>query len=271
MAETGPVRCVVCDAEAKYRCPGCDRRTCCLACVKKHKELFGCSGLKAIPSAPEAVETGGKYNEKLFVKDYNFLEAINTQISKLEEEKVEKRSGKAADTRDPVKLALFKKIQKASKLAELRMLPTGFSRSKQNRTHFIETAETAENTENETEIPVAKSSRMARIAWTIDFLDLDTCKVIETLFDIPDDTKLEDLLRRINCNKSVKAVYLRNETRLGRPTEKKREIGKEKWNRTIAQILIGGRCFEYPQFEISYESENENGKEDEKDVNKEIN
>ena len=114
-----------------------------------------------------------------------------------------------------------------SKLAELRMLPTGFSRSKQNRTHFIETAETAENTENETEAPVAKSSRIARIAWTVDFLDLDTCKVIETFFDIPDDTKLEDLLRRISCNKCVKAVYLRNETRLGIPTEKRREIGKE--------------------------------------------
>lgn len=263
MDETEAVRCVVCEAEAKYRCPGCDRRTCCLACVKKHKEQFGCSGLKSIPSAPEAVETGEKYNEELFVKDYNFLEAINTQISKLEEEKSDKRSGKVADMKDPVKLALFKKIQKVSKLAELRMLPTGFSRSKQNRTHFIETVE-RETADNETEAPVAKSSRIARIAWTIDFLDLDTCKVIKTLFDIPDDVKLEDLLRRISCNKSVKAVYLRNETRLGRPTEKRREIKKEEWNKTIAQIFIGGRCFEYPQFEIIYESGNENEKEDEK-------
>ncbi|KAI9228241.1 MAG: hypothetical protein DHS80DRAFT_1318, partial [Piptocephalis tieghemiana] len=37
--------CEVCkDQEAKYTCPGCGVRTCCLACSKAHKEQNGCSG-----------------------------------------------------------------------------------------------------------------------------------------------------------------------------------------------------------------------------------
>ena len=37
--------CEVCgDQPSKYRCPGCDKRTCSLPCSRKHKEDSGCSG-----------------------------------------------------------------------------------------------------------------------------------------------------------------------------------------------------------------------------------
>lgn len=250
------MNCCVCESEVdvKYRCPGCDRRTCRLECVKKHKEQFGCSGLKGkvIPCVPESGVPGEKYSEELFVKDYGFLESINDQISKLESE----NPGKKNEPRDKLateKLAHFKKIQKVAKLAELRMLPTGFSRSKVNRTHFIERDSGEETTTSEA--PERKSSRMARIAWTLDFVDYDSCKLLETVFDIPDDTKLEILLAE-TLRKPVQAVYLRNETRNGKEaTEKWRAIGKEEWRKTVAQILTGGRCFEYPQFGICFDSE----------------
>ena len=247
------IQCCVCESgvEVKYRCPGCDRRTCCLECVKKHKEQFGCTGVKRIPSAPVACETGEKYNEELFGKDYSFLEAINAQIGKFESEAPQKETGERGGGRDSGRLAHFKKIQKVSKLAELRMLPAGFSRCKLNRTHFIEQKQEAENCP--ANVPEKKSSRLARIAWTIDFIEYGTCKTIETVFDIPDDTKLGVLLGE-TLRKPIQSVHLKNETRLGKEIGGKwREIGKEELTRTIAQILVGGRCFEYPQFGICFE------------------
>lgn len=46
-APAAPARpmCEVCgDQPSKYRCPGCDKRTCSLPCSRKHKEDSGCSG-----------------------------------------------------------------------------------------------------------------------------------------------------------------------------------------------------------------------------------
>ena len=115
----------------------------------------------------------------------------------------------------------------------------------------METPETPETLEK----PEKKTSRRARIAWTLDFLNHDTCKLIETIFDIPDDTKFETILNATFPNPRIQTIYLRNETRLGlsKETGKRREIRRDEWSKTIAQILVGGRCFEYPQFEICYE------------------
>lgn len=38
--------CEGCGAESKYRCPRCDWRSCGVACVRRHKEETGCSGLR---------------------------------------------------------------------------------------------------------------------------------------------------------------------------------------------------------------------------------
>jgi hypothetical protein len=44
---TGKVgACEGCGAESKYRCPRCDWRSCGIACVRRHKEETGCSGLR---------------------------------------------------------------------------------------------------------------------------------------------------------------------------------------------------------------------------------
>ena len=45
--DTCPKRslCEVCsEAPHKYTCPGCERKTCSLPCIKKHKEQSGCNG-----------------------------------------------------------------------------------------------------------------------------------------------------------------------------------------------------------------------------------
>lgn len=243
------LKCVICEAEFKYKCPGCERRTCSLICVKLHKEKFDCNGLLRIPSAPESVPKGSKYNEELFVKDYNFLESLNNQITKLESSNPEK-SRAPETTRDPEKIKLFKKIQKVSKLSELRMLPEGFTRSKRNRSHLIDQSTKKDEYDNKDE-PECKSSRISKISWTIDFIHHPTCKELVTLYDIPDDTPLKTLLTSSTFKtKPIRNIYLKNESRSGKG-EKWREIVEI--NKTIGQILVGGRCFEYPQFGICFE------------------
>ena len=36
--------CQACGKPSKYRCPACDVRSCCLACVRAHKKASGCTG-----------------------------------------------------------------------------------------------------------------------------------------------------------------------------------------------------------------------------------
>ena len=39
------MNCQVCKIEtSKYTCPACGMKTCCLRCVKSHKDQFSCSG-----------------------------------------------------------------------------------------------------------------------------------------------------------------------------------------------------------------------------------
>jgi len=41
--------CIICQtATSKYRCPGCERRTCSLDCSRTHKELFRCDGQRKV-------------------------------------------------------------------------------------------------------------------------------------------------------------------------------------------------------------------------------
>jgi len=55
MAETSGVvnpkvtTCHSCSSEAKYRCPACSILSCSVACVKSHKEINNCNGIKAEP------------------------------------------------------------------------------------------------------------------------------------------------------------------------------------------------------------------------------
>jgi hypothetical protein len=63
--------CSICGrSEPKYRCPGCDRRTCSLQCVRDHKERWNCNGTrnktKFIPLT--------KFTDEDLLSDYRFLE-----------------------------------------------------------------------------------------------------------------------------------------------------------------------------------------------------
>uniref|UniRef100_A0A3Q4N289 Box C/D snoRNA protein 1-like n=1 Tax=Neolamprologus brichardi TaxID=32507 RepID=A0A3Q4N289_NEOBR len=56
--------------EAKYRCPACLTHSCSLPCVKKHKEVSGCSGVRN----KTAFVTLSQFDEMALLSDYRFLE-----------------------------------------------------------------------------------------------------------------------------------------------------------------------------------------------------
>ena len=222
-----------------------------MKCVKEHKIEYDCDGLKGIPTAPVAGDGAEKYTEALFMKDYNFLENVSTYAGALEREREREQTTmnkmeQVSESRKK-KILEFKRIQKVGKLAELRLLPCEFSRSRKNRTHLV-MAESKESErddvpDDEDMIPEQKSSRKGKISWTVDFVDHDTDTLIETKFDIDDSTPLRDLIPA-----NVKTVYLKNETRV-KGTGKWKEVEGE---RTLAQVLVGARVFEYPILALIY-------------------
>lgn len=241
--------CEIClEKESKYCCPSCERRTCSLACVREHKVKFDCEGLKGRPTAPEASHGPEKYSQDLFMKDYAFLEGVSTYTGQLEhnEPKID-----AGDVRKE-KTAEFKKIQKVAKMMELRMLPSEFSRSKKNRTHLIvkdvnsivhlDDKTSTSVIEQQTEMPEIKTSRMAKISWTLDLVHYDNGKLIETKFGIEDDLLLSEIIPE-----TATKLFLRNETKM-KGADKWREVSSDaSWRqKRLGQVLVGARCFEYP-------------------------
>lgn len=71
--------CCVCKSfEIKYRCPGCQLRTCGLDCVKKHKRNFSCNGKRdRVPFVKR-----GDFNDKIFIDDYFLLEETEQVIER---------------------------------------------------------------------------------------------------------------------------------------------------------------------------------------------
>lgn len=92
--------CEVCgDSEFKYKCPRCLKKSCSLACSKKHKVIDDCSGVAHDPSvyvSSEALknEDDKKHEMNVVVqRDYNFL----TQMKRAVE--LQKRDGKQKNKR----------------------------------------------------------------------------------------------------------------------------------------------------------------------------
>ncbi|QLQ80982.1 hypothetical protein HG537_0E03370 [Torulaspora globosa] len=92
--------CEVCgDSEFKYKCPRCLKKSCSLACSKKHKVNDDCSGIAHDPSVYVSSETlknedDEKHEMNVVVqRDYNFL----TQMKRTVE--LQKRDGKSKNKR----------------------------------------------------------------------------------------------------------------------------------------------------------------------------
>ncbi|OII77443.1 hypothetical protein cand_009340 [Cryptosporidium andersoni] len=65
--------CHNCTNNAKYTCPACLIRSCCLSCVEAHKKLSGCNGDR-IKTLTSKLIPRSQYNEDELWTDFKFLE-----------------------------------------------------------------------------------------------------------------------------------------------------------------------------------------------------
>uniref|UniRef100_A0A8B9FS69 Box C/D snoRNA protein 1 n=1 Tax=Amazona collaria TaxID=241587 RepID=A0A8B9FS69_9PSIT len=119
-------RCETCSQEeAKYRCPRCMKYSCSLLCVKKHKLALSCNGVRD----KTAFVSVNDFTDLNLLSDYRFLEDV----------------GRAADAaarhltvhNPTAKKLLYGLRNKARKCdIDLRTLPVGFTKRRENSTTF---------------------------------------------------------------------------------------------------------------------------------------
>jgi len=127
--------CELCGEESKYKCPGCATPTCSIRCIKQHKTLSGCSGvrrkLKYVPL--------DKFTELNLLQDFRILESATAQVDKCRRDKLKRHTNQGTDVfcapRMPKSL---KKLQfEASRFGtRIRYLPPHFHRRKNNSSCF---------------------------------------------------------------------------------------------------------------------------------------
>ncbi|XP_043254229.1 box C/D snoRNA protein 1 [Colletes gigas] len=119
--------CEVCGAgKAKYTCPKCEVRTCCLQCVNIHKKELTCDGIrdktKFVPLK--------SFTDLDVLSDYRLLEEVGRSVDQL------KRDPLKRCTRQNILPMHLSKLKSAAfkKGINLEFMPQNFSRHKNNTT-----------------------------------------------------------------------------------------------------------------------------------------
>uniref|UniRef100_A0A8C9AMD5 Box C/D snoRNA protein 1 n=1 Tax=Prolemur simus TaxID=1328070 RepID=A0A8C9AMD5_PROSS len=119
-------RCETCGTEeAKYRCPRCMRYSCSLPCVKKHKAELLCNGVRD-KTAYVSIQ---QFTEMNLLSDYRFLEDVARTADHISRDAFLKR---------PIsnKHMYFLKNRARRQGINLKLLPNGFTKRKENSTFF---------------------------------------------------------------------------------------------------------------------------------------
>ncbi|XP_078075146.1 uncharacterized protein znhit6 isoform X2 [Mustelus asterias] len=112
-------------AEAKYRCPRCMTHSCSLFCVKKHKAEDGCSGVRD----RTAFTALSQFNEIHLLSDYRFLEDTGRMADIANRDQNAHRRSSSG--------LLNRMKNRARKYnIDLKLLPIGFSKRRENSTFF---------------------------------------------------------------------------------------------------------------------------------------
>lgn len=124
-------KCEVCAAnDAKYTCPKCEVKTCCLSCLKIHKKELECDGIrdktKYIPLK--------KMTKMDLMSDYNFLEECTRYVQDRKRDKLKKYT---KQNNYELPTCMFRlRAAALTRGTELRFLLPNFTRSKQNTTRL---------------------------------------------------------------------------------------------------------------------------------------
>ncbi|XP_057325794.1 box C/D snoRNA protein 1 [Microplitis mediator] len=122
-------KCEVCDDnKAKYTCPKCEVRTCCLTCVDIHKKELNCDGIrdktKFVPL--------NKFTDLDLQSDYRLLEELGRSVDQLQRDDSKKFS---SANNLPVRLFKLKQAAVQSGV-KFEFLPHSFSRHKENTSYY---------------------------------------------------------------------------------------------------------------------------------------
>ncbi|XP_061389737.1 box C/D snoRNA protein 1 [Musca vetustissima] len=123
-------KCEVCAAqEARYTCPKCEVKTCCLNCVRIHKKELDCDGIrdrtKFIPLK--------EMTKMDFMSDYYFLEECTRYVEDRKGDRVKRFT--RYNTELPVHLYRLRQAAKERKCT-LKILVQNFARHKENTTYY---------------------------------------------------------------------------------------------------------------------------------------
>jgi hypothetical protein len=113
-----------------YTCPRCLLHSCSLSCVKQHKTLQNCNGIRD-KTAYVAIQ---KYTESHMMNDYTYLEDVSRQSDNLTRSRLstdKDLKGKAAENR----ARMFSKSANTLGI-HFSCLPVGMSRHKLNQSNF---------------------------------------------------------------------------------------------------------------------------------------
>lgn len=119
-------RCETCGTEeAKYKCPRCMRYSCSLPCVKKHKAELTCNGVRDKTAYVSIQE----FTEMNLLSDYRFLEDVARTADHISRDALLKK---------PIsnKHMYFMKNRARRQGINLKLLPNGFTKRKENSTFF---------------------------------------------------------------------------------------------------------------------------------------
>ncbi|XP_069645235.1 box C/D snoRNA protein 1 isoform X2 [Haliaeetus albicilla] len=119
-------RCETCSKEeAKYRCPRCMKYSCSLLCVKKHKLALSCNGVRD----KTAFISVNEFTDLNLLSDYRFLEDVGRTA-----DAAARLPTMHSPTTKKLLCCLRNKARKCN--IDLRTLPVGFTKRRENSTTF---------------------------------------------------------------------------------------------------------------------------------------
>ncbi|XP_069718945.1 box C/D snoRNA protein 1 [Phaenicophaeus curvirostris] len=157
-------RCETCsEEEAKYRCPRCMKYSCSLLCVKKHKLALNCNGVRD----KTAFVSVNEFTDLNLLSDYRFLEDVGrTADAAARHLNMHSSTGKRLTS------CLRNKAERCN--IDLRILPTGFTKRRENSTIFHRAED--------------------KFYWHLKLV-FPHCHAEYTLKRVPDDRTLTDILK----------------------------------------------------------------------------
>ncbi|CAD7705162.1 unnamed protein product [Ostreobium quekettii] len=166
-APVGLPLCSVCQkCPAKYRCPGCSTRTCCLACVRGHKEAAQCSGKRSRTDFISIKD----FTDSNLLSDFRFLEELKTASDCASRHRPSHRGMREWPKRMKILMSEAQKRHVA-----LQFLPQGMKRQRLNSTWY--------------------NIKRQRIHWDIEWRF--ACAKVEIMEKrVDEDTRLDELLQK---------------------------------------------------------------------------